>query len=55
MQQPPAPLKRRSHCILTLHVPEEEENEEDMDAPMSAFLKRAKKNEKNKCCFKNAL
>ena len=43
MQQPPAPPKRRSHRNLTLHVLEEEENEEDMEAPMSTFLKRAKK------------
>ena len=48
VQQPHAPPKRRSHRILTLHVAEEEENEEDMDAPMSIFLKRAKKNKKKK-------
>jgi hypothetical protein len=29
-------------------VPEEEENDADMDAPMSAFLKRAQKNKKKK-------
>jgi hypothetical protein len=28
-------------------VPEEEENDADMDAPMSAFLKRAQKKIKN--------
>jgi hypothetical protein len=48
VQQPPAPPKRRSHRNLTLHVPEEEENDADMDAPMSAFLKRAQKNKKKK-------
>ena len=41
MQQPPAPPKRRSHRNFTLHVPEEEENDANMDAPMSTFLKRA--------------
>ena len=48
VQQPRAPPKRRSHRNLTLHVPEEEENDADMDAPMSAFLKRARKNKKKK-------
>ena len=43
MQQPLAPPKRRSHRNLTLHVPKEEENDVDMDAPMSTFLKRAQK------------
>ena len=51
MQQPPAPPKRRSHRNLTLHVPEEEENDADMDAPMSAFLKRAQKNKKKEMLF----
>ena len=47
MQQPLPPPKRMIHHNLTLHVPEKEENDADMDAPMSAFLKRAqKKNEK---------
>ena len=44
VQQPPTPPKRRSHRNLTLHMTEEEENDADMDAPMSAFLKRAQKN-----------
>ena len=48
VQQPPAPPKRRSHRNLTLHMPEEEENDVDMDAPMSAFLKRSQKNKKKK-------
>ena len=47
VQQPPAPPKRRSHHNLTLHVPKEEENDADMDAPMSAFLKRVQKKKKN--------
>ena len=55
MQQPPAPRKRRSHCNLTLNVLEEEENDVDMDAPMSTFLKRAqiffKKNDVLKIFF----
>ena len=29
-------------------MPEEEENDANMDAPMSAFLKRAQKNKKKK-------
>ena len=33
---------------MSLHVPEEETNDVDMDAPMSAFLKRAQKNKKKK-------
>ena len=47
MQQPPAPPKRRNHHNLTLHVLEEEENDADMDAAMSTFLKIAqeKKND----------
>jgi hypothetical protein len=48
VQQPPAPQKRSSHRNLTLHVPEEEENDADMDASMSAYLKRAQKNKKKK-------
>ena len=47
MQQPLAPQNRRHHN-LTLHVPQDKENEEDIDAPMSLFLKRAKKNKKKK-------
>ena len=43
VQQPPAPPKRRTHHNLTLHVLEGEENDANMDAPMSAFLKRAQK------------
>ena len=46
VHQPLAPPKRRSHHNLTLHVPEEEENDANMDAPTSAFLKRAQKKNK---------
>ena len=51
MQQPPAP-QNRSHHNLTLHVPQEEETEEDIEAPISLFLNRAKKNKKKKCFLK---
>ena len=40
---------------MTLHVPEEEMNDVDMDAPMSSFLKRAQKKKKKKRSFKNLL
>lgn len=46
MHQPPTPQNRRRHHSLTLHVPKEEENEEDIDAPISLYLKKAKKNKR---------
>ena len=47
VQQPLAPQNRRRHHNLTLHVAQEEDNEED-NAPISLYLNKAKKNKKKK-------